>query len=126
MTPASDCPACPACKLHCGTRAGGWVSVGVARDRGVEWLACAACGHVWHAEGEELAQAARADRAWLREQEAERARRATQGAGVRKFWRRMWQHPRTIGVRESESAIYAIGAALVVFFERLNALRGGT
>ena len=45
------------------------------------------------------------------------------GPGVRKFWRRMWSHPRTIGMRQSESAIYAIGASLVVFFERLKALR---
>ncbi len=45
------------------------------------------------------------------------------GPGVRKFWRRMQRYPLTIGVAESESAIYAIGVALVVFFERLKALR---
>ena len=45
------------------------------------------------------------------------------GPGVRKFWRRMQRHPRTVGAREAESAVYAIAVSLVVFFEKLNALR---
>jgi len=71
MSSWNDCPRCPSCTMPCGSRIGPWTSIARARDNGAGYLACTACGHVWHATPEELAQADSADRAWmLRQQEA--------------------------------------------------------
>ena len=66
--PHLDNPYCPECANPCGTtdREDVW-------STSDDWVACAACGHLWHS-AEDRAQAARADRAYAEYRAAERER----------------------------------------------------
>jgi hypothetical protein len=73
--PWTDCPACPNCKLPCGSRSRAR-EIGYRRDPAE--LACCACGELWSATPEEWEQAVRADAAWAGECARQRAVRRKQ------------------------------------------------